>query len=163
MDYFIKSKVLNLDSQTSQIWSSPLLNFRHIKLSTWKMPSRFIASKYSVTWNMYKFQRYDLWTIIYGRCFMPPPNLTLAKSISYCFSESHFASIRPDLFSQPSLVMLIFDAKPWLQVNSIIRIFSFLLLSKQILSTDQSHCPMWKFHNTPLRASPWINSHCTQS
>lgn len=97
MDYFIKSKVLNLDSQTSQIWSSPLLNFRHVKLPTWKMPSRFIASKYSVTWNMYKFQRYDLWTIIYGRCFMPPPqshisqvNLLLLLRKPFCFHQAWF-------------------------------------------------------------------------
>lgn len=53
------------------------------------MLSRFI------TW---KFQRYVLWTEIYKKYLT---HLTLAKPISYDFSESHFASLSPDAFSEP--------------------------------------------------------------
>ena len=78
MDSFIKSKVLILDSQPSRIWSSPHLNLSHVKSSTWKMLSKVIASKCSVTWNMCKLQWGVLWTLIH-RKYLTPSHLSQAN------------------------------------------------------------------------------------
>ena len=135
MDSFIKSKVLNLDSQPSQIWSPLYLNFRQVKLSTQKMPSRFIASKYLVTWSMCKFQRHVLWTVIYGKY------LTLSQ-----VSQANFLLPLRKLFHfhQAWFLLTVFTvhAYIWYQVGSswllsLLRIFSSLfLLSKDILGSD---------------------------
>lgn len=148
MDYFIKSKVLNLDSQPSQIWSLPFLNLRHFQLSTWKMLSRLIASKYSVTWNMYKFQRYALWTIIHGRCLTPS---------HVC--QANFLKLRkPFCFHQAWFLLTAFPvhAHIWCQTLAPGDSHHYLEFSPSryylniFFSADQQCCPMWKFQWTHI-------------
>lgn len=165
MDYFIKSKVLNLDSQTSKILSSLLLNSRHVKLSTQHLKGVvkiyclkvFSLIKY-VQVSEICFMNYNLWEM-----FDPPPpshisqvNFLLPLRKPFCFYQAWFL-----------LAAFLGHAHIWCQTLDPDNFHHYLEFSPScyylnIFLVQISHTVLCEnFIIPPLRDSPWINSHCT--